>query len=252
ALCGRLFCGRRFSCPCFGRFGFPRRNSFGFRLRLRLALGPRRSRFRRLRSAGKNFGDADHRKLMPVAAFAARILAPALLEGDHLVAASMLEHLAGNSCARDSRRAELRRVASDHQHHAELDDFSGLTVYWVDRDDVFSGDPILLTAGLDDCEHLSSSCSVPALGLFRAGFFQSLLFVFKGLDSPRKSARTRGPARHAYEGEKHDLSRKPCIQLAPERLTLVSGNGAAQVSLLAGAGSDQVPASPSLPDCTSR
>src|SRR5262245_31094892 len=39
-------------------------------------------------------------KFVAVAALAARILAPALLESDHLVATRVLEHFAGNSCAR--------------------------------------------------------------------------------------------------------------------------------------------------------
>jgi hypothetical protein len=38
-----------------------------------------------------------------------------------------------------------------------------------------------------------------------------LLFVFKGLVCPRKIARTRGPARHAYGGEKPGLSRNPAV-----------------------------------------
>src|SRR5262249_19223931 len=108
----------------------------------------------------------------------------------------VLEHFAGNGCARDSRRAELRRIAAHDEDLAELDDLAGLAVDPVDPDDVFGGNPVLFAAGLDDCEHLSSSCSIPVLGpvpdrLLSVG----LLFVFKGLSSPRKSTRTQRPAR---------------------------------------------------------
>src|SRR5262245_64615165 len=49
----------------------------------------------------------------------------------------------------------------------------------------------------------------PGARIIRTGFFQSVLsFVLKGLIGPRKSARTQGPARHAYGGETLILSRK--------------------------------------------
>src|SRR5262245_37011788 len=49
----------------------------------------------------------------------------------------------------------------------------------------------------------------PGARIIRTGFFQSVLsFIFKGLIGPRKSARTQGPARHAYGGETLTLSRK--------------------------------------------
>src|SRR5450759_2696031 len=104
AFCGRfggLFCGR-FLAPGLG-LAF-RLGPLGFRLALGrfacrfglgLALGPRRRRFRRLGAVGQGLGVADHRELVAVAALAARILAPAILEGDYLVAARVLEHLAG-------------------------------------------------------------------------------------------------------------------------------------------------------------
>src|SRR6185369_8586541 len=84
----------------------------GLRLGLGLALGPRRRFLRRLGAAGEDLGDADHREFVPRTALAARILAPALLEGDHLVAAGVLEHLAGNGGARNGRRTDLRAIAA--------------------------------------------------------------------------------------------------------------------------------------------
>src|SRR5262245_34729533 len=113
----------------------------------------------------------------------------------------MLKHLAGNGGASNGRRAELRRVPADDQHLAELYDLAGLAVDPVDPNHVLGGDPILFAACPDDCEHLSSSCVRSRCSdnpdrLLPVG----LLFVFKGLIGPRKSARTQGPARHAYGG----------------------------------------------------
>ena len=65
-----------------------------------------------------------------------------------------------------------------HQHFAELDDLAGLAIHPVDPDDVLGGNPVLFAAGFNDCEHLSSSCSIPVLGLFRTGFFQSVCCLF--------------------------------------------------------------------------
>ena len=81
---------------------------------------------------------------MSITAFAPRILAPALLERDHLVAPGVLKHLAGNSCSRDSRRAELWRVATNDQHLAELHNLARLTVDTVDPDHVFGGDNVTI------------------------------------------------------------------------------------------------------------
>src|SRR6185437_9696604 len=206
---GGLFCGGPGTLLRLCRLGLCRRSGLGFRLRLRLALGSRRRRLGRPGPASQDLGDTDHRELVAVAALAPRILAAALLEGDHLVAARVLEHFAGNGGARDSRRAELGRIAAHDKDLAKLDDLAGLAIDPVDPDDVFGGNPVLFSAGLDDCEHLSSSCSIPVLGpvpdrLLSVG----LLFVFKGLSSPRKSTRTQRPARHAYGGEKRVLSRK--------------------------------------------
>src|SRR3954470_3676924 len=49
--------------------------------------------------------DAHHREVLTVAALAARILAAALLEGDNLRAARLLDHLARDDGAGDARSA---------------------------------------------------------------------------------------------------------------------------------------------------
>src|SRR6185437_5834782 len=151
AFCGRLF-SRWFLGFSLGRLGV----GFALCLWLGLALGPRLGLFRGLGAAGQYLGDADYREVMAVTALAARILAPALLERDDLVAAGVLEHLAGNGRARDGRGAELRRVAAKHQHFAELDDLARLAIDSVNPDDVFGGHPVLFAARSYDCEHRSS------------------------------------------------------------------------------------------------
>src|SRR5262249_53575519 len=116
----------------------------------------------------------DHRKLMAIAALAARILAPALLEGDHFVTARMLEHLASNGRACNGRRAKLWCVASNQQHLAELDDLARLAGDPVDPDQVFRSNSVLFAACLDDCKHLSSSRARSGGRIFRTGLFQSV------------------------------------------------------------------------------
>ena len=44
-------------------------------------------------------------------------------------------------------------IAHQHQHFIERDGLACLGRKLLDRDDVLGGDPVLLAAGLDDCEH---------------------------------------------------------------------------------------------------
>src|SRR5262245_62105683 len=62
--------------------------------------------------------DANHRLMLAVAALAARVLAPALLEGDHLGGAALLDDLGDDLGARQRWRADLglEAFAADHQH----------------------------------------------------------------------------------------------------------------------------------------
>src|SRR5882672_3609757 len=64
-----------------------------------LPLRPRSDRRRLV--IGQDLGDAQHRDLVAIAALAARILAAALLERDHLGAALVLQHLGGDRGAGD-------------------------------------------------------------------------------------------------------------------------------------------------------
>src|SRR5882757_6996285 len=154
ALGRRFLAGRGLGRGLFrlGRFGCLGLD-VTLRLWLGLALGPFRGCLRGLGAAGQNLGDADHRKLMAETALAARILAPALLEGDDLVAAGVLKHLAGNASARHGRGADLRGVATEQQDFAEFDNLARFGLDAVDPDDIFSRDAVLLAAGFNDCEH---------------------------------------------------------------------------------------------------
>ena len=89
-----------------------------------------------------------------MAALAARVLPPPLLEGDDLGSARLIDDFARHRGAGDGRAADLDILAAEQQHLAELDDLAALALHLADRDDVLGGDPVLLPAGLDDCEHL--------------------------------------------------------------------------------------------------
>src|SRR5262245_63523648 len=95
-----------------------------------------------------------------MATLSARVLAAALLEGDHLGPAALLDHLGGHRGALDRRGPDRGRIAAHHQHLAELDDLARLAFDLLDLQEVLGGDAVLLPAGLDDCEHRSCpSCS---------------------------------------------------------------------------------------------
>src|SRR5262245_3068760 len=175
----QLFSGR-----AFGRLrAFFRRRLVACRLRrrpgfrllaARLRLGFRLVARRRLLPVSEDLGDADQREFLAVAALAPRVLAPALLERDDLVAALVPDHLAGHAGAAHGGAAHLNAVAAE-QEHFELDDIAWLALELVDLDHVVGGDAVLLPAGLDDCEHLSVLVFGSGLGLsVRTGFFQSV------------------------------------------------------------------------------
>src|SRR6202166_4953771 len=190
---GRLFSGRLFGPYLgLGRLGF----CHALHLWLGLALGPWFRGLGRLGAIGEDLGDTDHREFMAVAALTARILAPALLEGDHLVAARVLEHLAGNGRPGNRRGTELRRVAAQHEHFAEFDDLAWLALHPVDPDYILGGHPVLFAASFNDCEHRSSLVFDPGARripdrLLSVGFS----CVFKGLWALEKARGPKGPRR---------------------------------------------------------
>ena len=115
---------------------------------------------------------------MTETALAARILAAALFESDHLVATGMLEHFARDSRSGDGRHADGGLVAPEQQDLAELDNIAGFNRDAVDPDHIFSHNAVLLTAGFDDCEHRFFLVFKPDLGEFRTGFLSVDLRVF--------------------------------------------------------------------------
>src|SRR5271157_2117414 len=106
------------------------------------------------RGAGQNVGHPNDREILPVAALALRILAPALLKRDDLGPARLLDDLADHARSRNARGADLMgRAVEQRQHLVEHDPFARLARQRHDRDLVVGGDLVLFAAGFDDCEH---------------------------------------------------------------------------------------------------
>src|SRR5436190_8260107 len=84
-------------------------------------------------SGAENFLDAHRRLVLAVAALATRVLAPALLEGDDLGGAALLDHLGHHLGARDRRLAELGLArARQHQNLGELHPRPGVARHLLD------------------------------------------------------------------------------------------------------------------------
>src|SRR5262249_40129587 len=89
------------------------------------------------------------------AGFPARILPAALLEGDDLRPASLLEDFGGDRGTGNGWLTQGDAVAAHHQDLTELHDLPGRALDLVNLDHVLGGDAVLLAAGSDDCEHRS-------------------------------------------------------------------------------------------------
>ena len=127
-------------------------------------------------------------ELLAMAALAPRILAAALLEGDHLGAAALLDHLGGDAGAGNRRRAELRlsrRRASARRQAARS---AGLALDPLDLDDLVLGDPVLLAAGLDDCEHRSGPVLDPGARTSGPASFSRIVWWLQALSAVTKRA----------------------------------------------------------------
>jgi hypothetical protein len=110
-----------------------------------------------------------------MAAFAPRVLAPALLERDDFGTAALFENLGRHHGTGDARLTEGHVVAAHDQDFAELDDFAWLAGDLIDLEHVIGGRPILLAAGFEDCEHLFPRVLSRRSDLIvRTGFFQSM------------------------------------------------------------------------------
>src|SRR3954469_22214293 len=177
------------------RLGLCRRLFGGFLLRLRLVLGAfgggglglrfglRLRTLGRLGALGQDFRDADQHEILPVTALAPRVLAAALLEGDDLRTPAVADDLGRDARALDHRRAEFRLVAAQHDDVAELHDRARLALNALDLEDLILGDPVLLAAGFDDCEHRFFPRSTPALGLSGPAFSSRFMLWLQALSA---------------------------------------------------------------------
>src|ERR1700756_2860037 len=176
-LCRRL--GARFS-RSFGRRllrgrllgGLGRLVAVISRLRHLLLLRPRADR--RLGVVGEDFGDGKHRDLVAITALAARVLAAALLERDHLRTPLVLQYFGRNGSTCHGGRSQRRRVTAEHEHFTQLHDRADVAGDLANLEHIIRNDAVLPAAGFDDCEHrLIPSCSFPASGFARVGFLVS-------------------------------------------------------------------------------
>ena len=153
---------------------------------------------------GQDLGDAKHRDLVAIAALAARILAAALLERDHLRSALVLQHLRCHGSARHAGRAKHRRIAAKYQNFAKLHDRADEAFDLAYLEYIIRNDTVLPAAGFDDCEHRwIPSCSIPASERVRAGFFYSRCgYVFRASKSEPDQihAKTSGARNPAPDG----------------------------------------------------
>src|SRR5215813_2339846 len=147
-LCLRLGLGLAFGG---GRLGLLRL----LRLGLGLDLG---GLLRGLLAVGQDLGDAEDREVLAVAVLAAVVVPALLLEDQHLVALALGDDGGADAGAAYERGADGDLVAvAEHQDLAELDDLAGSAGQALDLDHVVGGDPVLLAAGADDCEHFTEA-----------------------------------------------------------------------------------------------
>ena len=113
---------------------------------------------------GQDLGDPDQREFLPVAALAARILAAALLEGDDLRAAALIQHFGRDRCARDGRVARASTLSpptTSTSPNWMISPGSPATFSTFNLSSAatrYCLPPVLMTA------NIFPSCSVPRLG----------------------------------------------------------------------------------------
>src|SRR4029453_10099025 len=132
-------------------------------------------------------------------------LAAALLEGDDLRSALVVEHFRRDRGAGHRGRAQHRRVTADHQNFAKLHDRADVTADLAYLEYIIRNDAVLPAAGFDDCEHrLIPSCSIPSSRL-RPGrlLVQSVMGTCSartGANPLRFRAKTSGAGNPAPDG----------------------------------------------------
>src|SRR6516165_5107462 len=111
--------------------------------------------FRRLHAARTfDFHDTQDSLVLAMTLLAPVIVPAFLFEDDDLGRTGLLDHGGADRSSLDQRSAggNLSPFA-DHQHFAELDGGAGLGDELFDRNDIVLGDPVLLAARPDHCEH---------------------------------------------------------------------------------------------------
>ena len=90
------------------------------------------------------------------------ILAAALLEGENLAGAALIDDFGDDHGAVHEGRADGGGFAfADHENFGEFDGSAGVALEAFDGENVVGGNAVLLATGLDDCEHrFFLSCSV--------------------------------------------------------------------------------------------
>ena len=104
---------------------------------------------------GGDARDPQHGDALAVAVAAAAVLAAALLEDDHRRQPVLGHHRGGHGRTRNRGRADGQAAlaATDREHVGEGDGAAGFGLELLDFQHALGGDPVLLTAGADDCEH---------------------------------------------------------------------------------------------------
>jgi len=95
--------------------------------------------------------------MLAVAMLALGVLTAALDERDGLPRAALADDFSGHDSAGYKRRADLGAgTLANNEDFCEFDLGTGFAFQLFDLDDVVCSNLVLLTAGLDDCEHFLS------------------------------------------------------------------------------------------------
>ena len=82
------------------------------------------------------------------------LLAPVFLEDEDFRASGLVEHGGGDRSAGDRRGTDgLAFPATYREHIVEDDRLAGLAAELLDQYNIIFGDPVLLAAGANHCEH---------------------------------------------------------------------------------------------------
>src|ERR1039458_6715081 len=100
-----------------------------------------------------DFLDLEHGQFLPMPAFAAIVLAPLLLEYDHLGTAGLLHDFRVHRGARHQWPSDRGAFAANRQHLGERDLRADIAEEAFDGDLVARGNAVLFSASLYNCKH---------------------------------------------------------------------------------------------------